>query len=147
MTVARASAEKWNTAMAWRAQHRRRCQQQLAETHRTPFFHSADLLVVAISLSLPSSLLLTLDNLSRIVPDLAQGGHMSVMLMSEVDWETAQHVEQHVNAWPEVAGVDLISRDRALTAFGEQTGLSDVLRSLKKIPTSHCASITGTGPE
>lgn len=141
MTVARASAEKWNAAMAWRAQHRVAASSSWRKLIARPFSTVLIWLVVAISLSLPSSLLLTLDNLSRIVPDLAQGGHMSVMLMSEVDWETAQHVEQHVKAWPEVAGVDLISRDRALTEFGEQTGLSDVLRSLKKNPLPHTVQV------
>ena len=54
----------------------RRCQQQLAKLIARPFSTVLIWLVVAISLSLPSSLLLTLDNLSRIVPDLAQGGHV-----------------------------------------------------------------------
>ena len=94
-------------------------------------------LVVAISLSLPSALFLTLDNLGRVEPDLTRGAQLSVMLRSEVDVATARFVEQRVGAWPEVSRVSLIPREQALMEFAEQTGLSSVLMSLAKNPLPH----------
>lgn len=94
-------------------------------------------LVVAISLSLPSTLLLSLDNLGRVVPDLTRGAQLSVMLRSEADLATAKRVEQRVGAWPEVSRVSLILREQALIEFAEQTGLSSVLMSLENNPLPH----------
>ena len=94
-------------------------------------------LVVAISLSLPSTLLLTLDNLGRIAPDLTQGAQLSVMLRSEADLAAARLVAQRVGAWSEVSRVSLIPRDQALMEFAEQTGLYSVLMSLENNPLPH----------
>ena len=141
MAVARASAEKWNAAMAWRAQHRAAAISSWQKLMARPFSTALIWLVVAISLSLPSTLLLTLDNVGRLAPDLSRGAHMSVMLKSELDMAAAQEFERRVRTWAEVIQVDFIPRDRALTEFGDQTGLSGVLASLERNPLPHTVLI------
>ena len=146
MAAVQASAEKWSATMAWRAQHRAAAISSWHKLMARPFSTVLIWLVVAISLSLPTSLLLTLDNLGRVVPDLAQGAHVSVMLTSEADLSAARNVEQRISTWSEVARIELISRDRALMEFGEQTGLSGVLRSLERNPLPHTVLIV-TAPD
>ena len=47
-------------------------------------------LVVAISLALPGAMLLTLDNLRPLIPDLERPAQVSVMLDGELDLEQAE---------------------------------------------------------
>ena len=137
MAVSRPSAERWNTVTAWRAQHRVAAVSSWEKLMARPFSTVLIWLVVAISLALPSTLLLTLDNLGRVAPDLTRGAQLSVMLRSEADLATARLVEQRVGAWPEVSQVSLIPREQALREFAEQTGLSSVLMSLENNPLPH----------
>ena len=127
--------------MAWRAQHRAAAISSWQKLMARPFSTALIWLVVAISLSLPSTLLLTLDHVWRLAPDLSRGAHMSVMLKSELDMAAAQGFERRVRTWAEVIQVDFIPRDRALTEFGEQTGLSGVLASLERNPLPHTVLI------
>ncbi len=146
MAVTRPVADKWSPILAWRAQHRAAAVSSLEKLTARPFSTMLIWLVVAISLSLPSALLLTLDNLGRLAPDLTRGTQLSVMLRSETDLATARLVEQRVGAWSEVSGASLIPRDRALMEFGEQTGLSSVLMSLEKNPLPHTL-LVAPGPD
>ena len=137
MAVSRPSAERWSTVTAWRAQHRVAAVSSWEKLMARPFSTVLIWLVVAISLALPSTFLLTLDNLGRVAPDLTRGAQLSVMLRSEADLATARLVEQRVGAWPEVSQVSLIPREQALMEFAEQTGLSSVLMSLENNPLPH----------
>ncbi len=78
--------------MAWRAQHRAAAVSSWEKLMSRPFSTVLIWLVVAISLSLPNALLLTLDNLGRVAPDLTRGAQLSVMLRSEADLATARLV-------------------------------------------------------
>ena len=79
-------------------------------------------MVVAISLALPGAMLLTLDNLRPLIPDLEQPAQVSVMLDGELDLEQAEALQRELAAWDSVEDVTLVRRGEALAAFGEQTG-------------------------
>ena len=51
-------------------------------------------MVVAISLALPGAMLLTLDNLRPLIPDLEQPAQVSVMLDGELDLEQAEALQR-----------------------------------------------------
>jgi cell division transport system permease protein len=103
-------------------------------------------LVVAISLALPGAMLLTLDNLRPLVPDLEQPAQVSVMLEGELGLEQAEALQRELTAWDSVEDVTLVRRDEALVVFGEQTGLSGLLASLDHNPLPHALLVAPSAP-
>ena len=103
-------------------------------------------LVVAISLALPGAMLLTLDNLRPLVPDLERPAQVSVMLDGELNLEQAEALKRELVAWASVEDATLVRREEALAVFGEQTGLSGVLTSLDHNPLPHSLLVSPTAP-
>lgn len=103
-------------------------------------------LVVAISLALPSAMLLTIDNLRPLVPDLARSAQISVMLDAELDLSAAETLQRQIANWDSVEDVTLVRRDEALRVFGEQTGLSALLTSLERNPLPHALLVLPSAP-
>jgi len=103
-------------------------------------------LVVAISLALPGAMLLTLDHLRPLVPDLERPAQVSVMLDEELNLEQAEALQRELVTWASVEDAILVHRDEALAVFGEQTGLSGVLTSLDHNPLPHALLVSPTAP-
>ena len=103
-------------------------------------------MVVAISLALPGAMLLTLDNLRPLIPDLEQPAQVLVMLGGELDLEQAEALQLELAAWDSVEDVTLVRRGEALAQFGEQTGLSGLLASLDHNPLPHALLVTPSAP-
>ena len=103
-------------------------------------------LVVAISLALPGAMLLTLDNLRPLVPELERPAQVSVMLAGVLDLEQAEALQRELATWESVEDVTLVRRDEALVVFGEQTGLSALLMSLDHNPLPHALLVSSSAP-
>ena len=103
-------------------------------------------LVVAISLALPGAMLLTLDNLRPLVPELERPAQVSVMLAGVLDLEQAEALQRELATWESVEDVTLVRRDEALAVFGEQTGLSGLLMSLDRNPLPHALLVSPSAP-
>ena len=103
-------------------------------------------LVVAISLALPGAMLLTLDNLRPLVPDLKRPAQVVVMLDRELNLEQAEALKREVVTWVSVEDATLVRREEALATFGEQTGLSGVLTLLDHNPLPHSLLVSPTAP-
>ena len=103
-------------------------------------------LVVAISLALPGAMLLTLDNLRPLVPDLERPAQVLVMLDGGLNLEQAGALQRGLVTWASVEDATLVRRDEALAIFGEQTGLSEVLMSLDHNPLPHSLLVSPTAP-
>ena len=103
-------------------------------------------LVVAISLALPGAMLLTLDNLRPLAPDLERSAQVSVMLAGELNREQAEALLRELVKLASVEDAILVRRDEALAIFGEQTGLSGVLSSLDHNPLPHVMLVSPTAP-
>ena len=130
-------AERWTRSAVWRAQHRIAANDSWRKLLQRPVATGLVWLVVAISLALPSALLLTVENLRPIVPDLARSAQLSVMLDREVDRASAEAVQGQIENWSRVDAVRWVSREQALSEFGEQTGLATLLASLDRNPLPH----------
>lgn len=138
--------EEWGRFAAWRSQHRAAAASSWQKLVSRLMATSMVWLVVAISLALPSVLLLTLDNLRPLVPDLARPAQISVMLDRQLDLAQAESLQRQITDWASVADVALVGRDEALVTFGEQTGLSELLTSLDRNPLPHTLLILPSGP-
>ena len=103
-------------------------------------------LVVAISLALPGAMLLTLDNLRPLVPDLERPAQVLVMLDGKLNLEQAEALKRELVTWASLEDATLVRRDEALAIFGEQTGLSGVLTLLDHNPLPHSLLVSPTAP-
>jgi len=143
---ARQTREEWNRIAAWRSQHRAAAASSWQKLMARPLATGMVWLVVAISLALPGAMLLTLDNLKPLVPDLEQPAQVTVMLGGELDLEQAEALQRELAAWDSVEDVTLVRRDEALAVFGEQTGLSTLLASLDHNPLPHVLRVSPSAP-
>ena len=143
---ARQTREEWSRTAAWRSQHRAAATISWQKLVTRPLATGMVWMVVAISLALPGAMLLTLDNLRPLIPDLEQPAKVSVMLDGELDLEQAEALQRELAAWDTVEDVTLVRRDEALAAFGEQTGLSGLLASLDHNPLPHALLVAPSAP-
>lgn len=129
--------EEWGRFAAWRSQHRAAAASSWQKLVSRLAATSMVWLVVAISLALPSVMLLTLDNLRPLAPDLARPAQVSVLLDEQLSLAQAESLRRQLADWASVENVVLVGRDQALATFGEQTGLSGLLTSLDRNPLPH----------
>ena len=129
--------EEWGRFAAWRSQHRAAAASSWQKLVSRLAATSMVWLVVAISLALPSVMLLTLDNLRPLAPDLARPAQVSVLLDGQLSLAQAESLRRQLADWASVENVVLVGRDQALATFGEQTGLSGLLTSLDRNPLPH----------
>ena len=143
---ARQTREEWSRIAAWRSQHRAAATNSWQKLMARPLATGMVWLAVAISLALPGAMLLTLDNLRPLVPDLERPAQVSVMLGGELNLEQAEALQRELVTWTSVEDATLLRRDEALAVFGEQTGLSGVLTSLDHNPLPHALLLSPTAP-
>jgi cell division transport system permease protein len=94
-------------------------------------------LVIAISLALPSTLLLTLDNLSAVAGGVDRPPQLSVLLTGDSELPVAEQLQRTLRNWSEIDDVLLLDRERALSQFVQQTDLATVVGSLARNPLPH----------
>ena len=98
--------------------------------------------VIGIALALPSGLYLLLDNLARLSGSWDGQASLSVFLQDKVPAEAARKLTGRLADWREIDTVTLITPEQALTEFGEQSGLANVLEALDENPLPTVLIIT-----
>lgn len=94
-------------------------------------------LLVALSLALPASLWLTLNNLNAVTAHFERPPQFSLLLTEQTNLVAAAQLQETTASWPEVALVTLLPKEEALAQFTALTGLSPVLASLPRNPLPH----------
>lgn len=92
------------------------------------------LMVIAIALTLPGALWMTLDNLQQLSGRFEQSGRMSLYLKKGTSESDAQSLTQTLNAWPQIKRANFISAKQALDEFKQHSGLEDALMFLDDNP-------------
>lgn len=106
----------------------------LGRLYRTPFSSLLTTAVIAIALSLPSGLLVLLDNLQRLNASWEGSSSISLFLKQSVGDARADTLAQELRDWPGIATVKSIHRDQALEEFREFSGFGEALDSLEENP-------------
>ncbi len=91
-------------------------------------------LVIAISLALPSSLYLLLNNVQGLVNNWDEQSNISVFLKKGLSESTALSIEKKIQSWDSVKETRYISADQALEEFRKSSGLEDILETLETNP-------------
>jgi len=127
-------SDNWGQWSAWRAQHRVAMISSWRRVVARPGSTWLTWLVLAISLALPSSMLLTLDSVRQVTQGLGGAPQVSVLLHIEADSSAALALQRRVDAWPGVAEAALVDREQALAEFTENSGFKDLVDTLAYNP-------------
>ncbi len=106
----------------------------LGRLYRTPFSSALTMAVIAIALSLPSGLLVILDNLQRLNTSWDDSSSVSLFLKQTVTEAQADRLARELRDWPRVAEVRVLHRDQALAEFQEFSGFGAALDTLDENP-------------
>lgn len=106
----------------------------LGRLMRTPLPTGMTIAVIGITLALPIALYIMTDNLRAMAGGWDQTAAISLFLHQDIDDDAAQHVAAQLRERPELARVDLISREQALDEFRTLGGFAEALSQLTSNP-------------
>lgn len=113
----------------------------LGQLARTPLATAMTIAVIGITLALPTGLYVMLDNFQRAVGGWDMGVQVSLFLKSEVSDNEAQRIAEQIRRREDVAAVQYISREAALTEFKRLSGFGEVLDLLDGNPLPSVLSV------
>jgi cell division transport system permease protein len=98
-------------------------------------------LVLAIALSLPMTLYVSLENVKQLSRTWDQSSQMSVYLKPGTLDRFAADVVNDLQSWPQIQTAEYISPEQALAEFTISTGLTDVIDGLDSNPLPGVISV------
>lgn len=119
---------------AYLAHHQLVAVQTLLKILSKPAASLLTLLVIAIALTLPGALWMTLDNLQQLSGRFEESGRMSLYLKKQTSKADGRALAETLNAWPQVKRAQFISAEQALEEFKQYSGLEDALTFLDDNP-------------
>lgn len=108
---------------------------------RAPIATAFTLLVIAIALTLPSTLALAIQSLAGITGELSGAVDVSVYFKQDVPLEKARQLANSLKQRSGIARVDLIPADEALKQFRVQSGFGAALDVLEGNPLPHALDV------
>jgi len=121
-------------ASAWFEHHKDSFNDSLRRLLATPLQSLLTWLVVAISLALPATLFLVLENVQQLGQGWRGNTQISVFLEPKARDGAVQKVRARVAEYDDVENIELVSPKAALAEFERHSGLGDVLDSLDDNP-------------
>jgi len=106
----------------------------LGQLVRAPLATALTVLVIAVSLALPLSLFLVVQNLESLGQSVNSSRQLSVLLDSSLDEASAGDILVSLEARPEIRRLELVSRDAAAEELKELLGVSDITAGLSENP-------------
>ncbi|AKS42266.1 permease-like cell division protein FtsX [Wenzhouxiangella marina] len=127
---------------AWARRHAFSFLSSLGALTRQPIASAMTLVVLAVALTLPTALHVTLDNVSRISQNWERLDTLSVFLDQDVDENAARSLGSRITLWDEVAAVDPISPEIGLAEVTGQLQIENLADSLPDNPLPWVLEIT-----
>lgn len=127
---------------AWARRHAYSLLSSLGTLVRHPVASAMTIVVLAVALSLPTGLWVTLDNAARISQGWEQLDTLSVFLNADMGEQDAMQMASRLSAWPEVVAVDPISPEAGLAELGGQMNLGDMTDVIEDNPLPWVLEIT-----
>ncbi len=108
---------------------------------RAPIATAFTVLVIAIALTLPTALALTIVSVRAATGDFANAVDVSVYFKQDVSLEKARQLSASLRQRSGVASVKLVSADEALKSFRERSGFGEALDALGENPLPHALEV------
>lgn len=126
----------------WREQWRYSWLNALADMLRQPLATFLTVMVIAISLALPSLCYIVWKNVSQAAAQWYPTPQLTVYLDKSLDEQGGQNVVTQLQALEGVENVNYLSRDQAMSEFRSWSGFSTALDMLEENPLPAVAIIT-----
>jgi cell division transport system permease protein len=118
----------------WLTHHLQGLLSTLGQLARTPLATLMTLGMIGITLALPATLFLVVDNARVVAGGWARSAQLAVFLKPDLDDRAAEKVAKTVAGWGEVRDVRLISRAEALVEYRKLAGAGEALDLLDGNP-------------
>ncbi len=122
---------------SWAVRHVSTAIAALGRLSRQPFASMMTILVIAVTLALPSSMHLLIKNAQSISASWDNALDFSVYLQSDTSLNDARRLADIIQQRADVEQVTLIPSDEALAEFREQSGFGEALDHLTVNPLPH----------
>lgn len=127
---------------AWTAHHVQAATTSFNYLCNKPLATSMTILVIAITLALPTLFWVFTDNIEQLTANWQQGGHISLYLNSSQSSTEETAVLARVKATPGVGHVTLKSSAAGLAELQAQEGMEDIMRYLPENPLPTTLEVT-----
>jgi cell division transport system permease protein len=145
-----ASASQQSVLKNYTQHHLQVLMATLGNLYRAPFSNLMSVLVIAIALSLPTLMLVGLENTRQLASGWDDNSaRISLFLKSGIDNTQGEQLARTYAGWAEVFSSEYISPEQSLEEFKAYSGLSNVLDMLDEnpLPGVVIVSPTNTTPE
>lgn len=132
------------TFSAWIVRHLQQGIGSLGDLWRTPFTSMMTVLVLGISLTLPSTLHLFVKNAQTVTEQWDSASEISLFLKLSVSDKSAKNLVERIRLYPEVSNVIYIPADKALAEFKLLSGFGEALDYLSDNPLPATILVTPT---
>jgi len=129
----------------WASLHAQSFASALGRLARDPLPTTMTVLVIAIALALPSGLRVLVANASALSGSWQGAADFGVYLSLGTGESRAAALADEIAARPDVAHVDLVTRDQALADFRARSGFGDALAALEHNPLPHTLVVRPVG--
>ncbi|MFP5349757.1 MAG: permease-like cell division protein FtsX [Gammaproteobacteria bacterium] len=119
---------------AYFIEHARVLTASIAQLLRAPLASTMTILVIGITLALPSALYVLVENAARVARGWDTGGQISVFLKANATDAQAEKLAERLRRHPAVARTEYLSRAAALAEFKRASGFGDALDVLDRNP-------------
>ena len=106
----------------------------LGQLTRTPVATFLTVTVIGITLALPASLYVAIENVQRLASGWEDNGQISLFLKQDVSGASTEKLMDKIRRLPAVSWVDYVSRDAALAEFKRLSGFGEALNALDRNP-------------
>lgn len=114
--------------------HYRSCLNAIDDLKRNPFNTLITLLVISITLSLPASLVMLVQNGQQFISGWDPRSQISLYLDEEASFHETNELAKALKGQASIMDVEILGPEKALKEFQAQTGIQNILGALGKNP-------------
>lgn len=119
---------------AWLGHHQLVAVETLLRLARHPLASILTWLVIAIALTLPGAMWMTLDNIAQLGDRVQESGRVTLYLQPNLSEQQIQEFQTRLNQHKHIERVRYISAEQALADFRQHSGLGEALDFLSTNP-------------
>ncbi|MFT5878948.1 MAG: cell division transport system permease protein [Moritella sp.] len=123
-------------------QHIHQAVSSLSDVWRTPIASLMTMLVLGVSLALPSTLYIVLKNTQTISEQWTSPTDINLFLKKEIPESRYQNLLQRIQSYKEVEAIQYISKEQGMTEFKRTSGFASALSFLDKNPLPAVVVVT-----
>ncbi|KZN54890.1 cell division protein FtsX [Pseudoalteromonas luteoviolacea CPMOR-2] len=116
----------------------------LGEMWRTPMASIMTILVLGLSLTLPTTLFVVVKNVQKVSSGFQEAAEISLFVKEGISEQETQTLVKRLGLYPEVESVSLISQTQALEEFKQVSGFGQALDYLEENPLPSVVLVTPT---